>query len=1031
MPSVADVIAAARGGSSQSSTPSPQVTSTQQPTQPQTGGTPSVSDVLAAAHGQTSSYQPPAPSSTFTVQPSLKDKLFTSLGRIGQVLKINTPSFVAGMQEGAGTVLKNMALNEPVDVNDVNSRYASQNIEVRNLENQLKNTTDPTRSKELIDQINQLKDFQTNLGKREDTAGGNLITTGAATNKQVTQNQQTFEDKNGKATGFQWLAEEVAKAAPGTLGVLVPSTLATVATGDPVVGLAVGLPMNYLQGAGSFYQTAKDYGVSEEKALNLANVGGAVQAFLQLIPLHQLLGNEAKTLAPAIEKNILKVIATDMVKQGVLGGAAAGLQQLVTNAIVKLSYNPNQSLTEGVPQAAAVGGVTGALVSGSMESENAVLGKLVDQFGVQKLTTPEKGAQVLDPKVLDTATQKTKEAVATPAESRTPEQNQIVAALSTRELTPSQAIQFVNENKLQDTPEGQEIVKAAGQAQQSGKNIQIKGSETSNNVTVAQVEKSDFSNMQDLIAQKKTQLGMQSEVKASPVGPEENKAVPEQKLPYEPNTALPDDQKAIETKFGQYLNDHLDEAVAQYKEKFGNVINTDNVRELSPEYVKDRTQLSAAVHQPASAFSRYLYEQALKETPAEGQHNEVLFTAGGTGAGKSTAINTSPEFKNSADEAQIVYDTNLAGYGSSKEKIDQALAAGKDVQILYVLRDPQDSLVNGVIPRAADNGRAVPLDAHVDAHVKSLETIKKLIGDYANDPHVDITVLDNNNGKGNPSILPIEDLHKISYNADEIRNNGQQTLEDLHNSGKLSDSIYQGITGKQGVSPESTTASADGNQQPQVGQDLNPKANLNSDQKPLGTGDVVNSKMLDRVKEQLLTVDAGKYEFNPETGTHNTLNLQQDAQKAVDFMTSDPKGAIRAALGLDATPEGITQNALGLAVAFKARDEGNYQLYEQTLNKVMRQSSRFGQEIVTLRGKFSDDTPENYIKQIVDQRIGKLSDTLLTGEEKAALKESKAKSPADIVNKKISEQADELAKTVKDTQGKIKMAQDIIDSLRC
>ena len=65
-------------------------------------------------------------------------------------------------------------------------------------------------------------------------------------------------------------------------------------------------------------------------------------------------------------------------------------------------------------------------------------------------------------------------------------------------------------------------------------------------------------------------------------------------------------EKIIETKFLNKLQSNLPEAVNFYKAKFGKVLNTDNVRELSEDYNKAKATLSKAVHEPASAFVKYM-----------------------------------------------------------------------------------------------------------------------------------------------------------------------------------------------------------------------------------------------------------------------------------------------------------------------------------------------------------------------------------------------------------------------------------------
>ncbi|PZQ26799.1 MAG: hypothetical protein DI562_14435, partial [Stenotrophomonas acidaminiphila] len=128
----------------------------------------------------------------------------------------------------------------------------------------------------------------------------------------------------------------------------------------------------------------------------------------------------------------------------------------------------------------------------------------------------------------------------------------------------------------------------------------------------------------------------------------------------------------------------------------GRVLNTDTARELSPEYLADRTR-SADVHEAASDTIKLLYEQKLAQPTPEGFDSTVLFTAGGTGAGKTSGMKAMGD---SIGRPEIIYDTNMNTLSSAVDKIEQALAAGRDVDIVYVYRDPVDALVNGAIPRA-------------------------------------------------------------------------------------------------------------------------------------------------------------------------------------------------------------------------------------------------------------------------------------------------------------------------------------------
>jgi len=127
--------------------------------------------------------------------------------------------------------------------------------------------------------------------------------------------------------------------------------------------------------------------------------------------------------------------------------------------------------------------------------------------------------------------------------------------------------------------------------------------------------------------------------------------------------------------------------VEQYKaikdSQGGKILNTDIARELSEDYLKNRT-LSANVHEPASAFIKRYYSDLLAQ-PAQ-PNASVLFTGGGTGAGKTTSLGET--LPNVARQAEIVYDTNMNKLESARKKIDQALEAGRKVDLVYTYRDP-------------------------------------------------------------------------------------------------------------------------------------------------------------------------------------------------------------------------------------------------------------------------------------------------------------------------------------------------------
>ena len=245
---------------------------------------------------------------------------------------------------------------------------------------------------------------------------------------------------------------------------------------------------------------------------------------------------------------------------------------------------------------------------------------------------------------------------------------------------------------------------------------------------------------------------------------------------------LSPEERAVEARFAQYLEKHTDEAIARYRTKYGKEINTDNARELSIDYAPGgpgaddgaakaaRTKWSAAVQEPASALSKEIYRRALRAGPNPGQRKQIIFTAGGAGVGKTTSIQRMPGLARATEAAEIVYDTTLSNLKSAVDRLDQALAAGRLVSIIFVYRDPVDSFVGGVLPRADRTGRILPLEAFLDTHLGALEVIAKIADAYKSNDKVAIAVIDNSRGRGNAALSDLEFVKAATakYRRDEL-----------------------------------------------------------------------------------------------------------------------------------------------------------------------------------------------------------------------------------------------------------------------
>jgi len=272
-----------------------------------------------------------------------------------------------------------------------------------------------------------------------------------------------------------------------------------------------------------------------------------------------------------------------------------------------------------------------------------------------------------------------------------------------------------------------------------------------------------------------------------------------------PQPTLPQSQSAnpIEQSYFERLaNDYTglaSEYAALPSTNGGRILNTDDAREMSPEYRADRTR-SADVHEPSSALVKQMYAEKLSQPTPPGMDNTVLFTAGGTGAGKTTGLQEAQKVSQSIRDAEMVYDTNMNTFDSADKKIDQALKAGRKVGIVYTYRDPVEAMEGGALKRASrmeaemGTGRTVPINEHFKTHMGSRDVMDQLQAKYGDDHRFHMMVIDNSRGPGNATVVSgLDKLPRLDHN--EVRKGLSDALEKAYRSGSISQAIYEGTRG--------------------------------------------------------------------------------------------------------------------------------------------------------------------------------------------------------------------------------------------
>lgn len=272
--------------------------------------------------------------------------------------------------------------------------------------------------------------------------------------------------------------------------------------------------------------------------------------------------------------------------------------------------------------------------------------------------------------------------------------------------------------------------------------------------------------------------------------------------PTAPAQVNPIEQEYFQRLAAQYPQ-LIEEYAAHPESKGGRIINTDVAREMSPQYREDRTR-SADVHEPSSKFMKKLYADKLSQPTPKGMDNTVVFSAGGTGAGKTTALDILEAVDPALAKAEMIYDTNMNKFESADKKIKQALEAKRKVRIIYTYRDPAEALEHGALARAhrmektKGSGRTVPIGEHLKTHMGSRQVIEELQKKYAKNPRVNIQIVDNSLGKGNARASQLDKLPKLEEN--EVKRRLYETLERVRSHGiggteRISDAIYRGTKG--------------------------------------------------------------------------------------------------------------------------------------------------------------------------------------------------------------------------------------------
>lgn len=309
--------------------------------------------------------------------------------------------------------------------------------------------------------------------------------------------------------------------------------------------------------------------------------------------------------------------------------------------------------------------------------------------------------------------------------------------------------------------------------------------------------------------------------------PQGTKTGPELTAKFEGELKTPSPVRDTEGKL-EPTNDTWEAAKQRYAAlpdtKGGRLISADEWKEVSPEFSANkgtRSQLSVDVHEPGSRAAKRMYQEALDQEAPEGRKNLVVATAGGSGAGKTSAIKRVPELQRDVDAAQVILDSNLSTLKSARGYIQDALDHDKVFHYVYVQRDPVDSMVNGALPRAMGKGRTVPVGVLAHNHPDSWNVFNTLREEFKDNQNVIFTVVDNTRGHGNAIISTPEAVAGMRHQVPESEL--RQAVEDAYERKDINEHVRAGTLGENPRTETSGGAGSGLSHAPGAGGQLEPQ----------------------------------------------------------------------------------------------------------------------------------------------------------------------------------------------------------------
>ena len=133
-----------------------------------------------------------------------------------------------------------------------------------------------------------------------------------------------------------------------------------------------------------------------------------------------------------------------------------------------------------------------------------------------------------------------------------------------------------------------------------------------------------------------------------------------------PIDGLNPEEREVQERSIRFLKSDTERLIAEYRGRFNVTVGTDLAREMFPDYCKSlesRLRFAISVQRAAAVLADLVFDQIIAEVDG----GVAIFTAGGTGAGKTSAIMRDGK---TIEGVQVIVDGNFNSFRSNQRRID-------------------------------------------------------------------------------------------------------------------------------------------------------------------------------------------------------------------------------------------------------------------------------------------------------------------------------------------------------------------------